>query len=85
MLLISEVSFAGNAEIDDKKNPSEEDKDKKVEVVDENKDMLYLAPKKSGKDSSLYSISKYNFLFYMVYKVKYLDSETPPSSQYAEE
>jgi hypothetical protein len=55
---------------------SEEDKNKKTTDNEGNTDDVnYVAPKKVTTDSSLHSISKYNFLFYMVYKIKYMDSD----------
>jgi hypothetical protein len=55
---------------------SEEEKNKKSAEKEANADDVnYVAPKKVTTDSSLHSISKYNFLFYMVYKIKYMDSD----------
>lgn len=55
---------------------SEEEKNKKSTDKEGNTDDVnYVAPKKVLTDSSLHSISKYNFLFYMVYKIKYMDSD----------
>ena len=31
------------------------------------------SPEKSEVDSSCYSVNKYNFLFYMMYKLKFMD------------
>lgn len=55
---------------------SEEDKDKKLADKEGSlEDVSYVSPKKVAADSGVHSISKYNFLFYMVYKIKYMDSD----------
>jgi hypothetical protein len=74
-LFFSSEAYAFNEE----KKPntiSEEEKAKKSTDKEGNtEDVNYVAPKKVSADSSLHSISKYNFLFYMVYKIKYMDSD----------
>ena len=63
-----------NSNNEDKKNGSENTKNQdKEENLEEEEYTNY--ENESEADSSFHSISKYNFLFYMVYKVKYGDAE----------
>lgn len=61
---------------EDKKTGTEETKNDKDDKEENLEEAEYTTVKnKSQTDSSFHSISKYNFLFYMVYKVKYGDMD----------
>lgn len=61
---------------DDKKTGTEDTKNGQNEKEGDLEEEEYTTVgNKSQSDSSFHSISKYNFLFYMVYKVKYGDMD----------
>lgn len=61
---------------EDKKTGTEDTQSDKNEKEEKLEETEYTTVKnKSQTDSSFHSISKYNFLFYMVYKVKYGDMD----------
>ena len=61
------------------KNPDK--RDKQSEKSTEESENQKTSEKEQETDSSLHSISKYNFLFYMVYKVKYGDQDSYSDSK----
>lgn len=79
VLLISFISAStalADGKKEDKKTGTEDtktDKNGKEENLEEAE--YNTVNSKSQADSSFHSISKYNFLFYMVYKVKYGDMD----------
>ena len=80
LLLILTFFGAGSALADDKKEEkktgTEDTKNEKNEKSENLEEGEFAAVDRRPKtDSSFHSISKYNFLFYMVYKVKYGDMD----------
>ncbi|MEQ9300415.1 MAG: hypothetical protein RIF33_17710 [Cyclobacteriaceae bacterium] len=91
VLLISFINAStalADGKNEDKKTGTEDTKTDKNEKEENLEEAEYTAVNnRSQADSSFHSISKYNFLFYMVYKVKYgdMDPVSEDKSTIAEE
>ena len=80
LCLLFSLSLSAKPERDSNANAEgtsyESEKTKNLESVESAESIKKAEESKIEPDSSYYSVNKFNFLFYFVYKMKYMDRET---------
>lgn len=86
--LIASVAYAGPANEKSEKSKTEKETVDATKIQDQTKSKVQDSAEQTEKatiqetktndpDSSYYSVNKFNYLFYYVYKIKYLSEDDP--------